>query len=49
MKKLSFFALLLAPLRLIAQTRAEKEINTFLDQWHLDATNADMEEIHPSG
>ena len=49
MKKLSLFAILLLPLLLIAQTMAEKEINTFLGQWYMDATNADMEEIHPSG
>jgi hypothetical protein len=43
MKKFSLIVLILAPLLLSAQSKAEKEINTFLDQWHRDAANADME------
>ena len=43
MKKHSLFALLIAPLLLLSQSKTEKEINTFLDQWHKHASNADME------
>jgi len=41
MKKLLITLLLIPPLLISAQNT--EEINAFVDQWHLDATKADME------
>lgn len=43
MKNLILSILFCTPVIILAQTKAEDEINTFIDQWHLDAANADME------
>ena len=43
MKKLIFIALIITPILLAAQSKTETEINAFIDQWHQDAANADME------
>jgi hypothetical protein len=43
MKKQILFILLVLPLFLIAQSKAQDEVNAFIDQWHQDASNADME------
>jgi hypothetical protein len=35
--------LMISSVTLSSQESGQKEINSFIDQWHLDATNADME------
>ena len=43
MKKILFIICLTSSLALLAQEKTKIEINNFIDQWHLDASNADME------
>jgi len=43
MKQLIFSLLIIVSCAVLAQNPAEAEINTFIDQWHLDAAHADME------
>ena len=43
MKQLIIILLTISSISLIAQNEQETEINKFLDQWHLYASNADME------
>lgn len=43
MKKICFLVFLLLSITLLSQESSKTEITAFLDQWHLDATNADME------
>ncbi len=43
MKQLFFCFLMISSFVLFSQPEEKNEINTFLDQWHLDATNVDYE------
>jgi len=43
MKNILFLMLIGVPVLLLGQSKAESEINAFLDQWHLDAANVDRE------
>jgi len=42
MKQILSGFLLIISLSIVAQDSGKTAINTFLDQWHLDATKADM-------
>lgn len=43
MKQILFSLLIFASATLSAQDASEKQVNDFINQWHLDAANADME------
>lgn len=43
MKQILFTLVMISSLLVAAQTDAKTEVNDFINQWHLDAANADME------